>query len=132
MFEHCICGSKKSLAACCGRFLNGTEQAKTPEQLMRSRYSAYALGQHGQYLLRTWFPATAGGLNVEDLSQRDREWTRLEVLAKQQRGDQGFVEFKAWYRDQNGLEQFMHERSVFQRSAGRWFYVGGEVDSSQA
>ena len=132
MSQECVCGSKKTFASCCGRFLDGTQQAKTPEQLMRSRYSAYAIGNHGEYLLRTWFPATAGGLSAEQLSRRDHDWTRLEVLAKQQRGDQGFVEFNAWYRDSSGQERLMHEKSVFQRSVGRWFYVGGEVDSPLA
>lgn len=132
MPEHCVCGSKKPFTACCDRFLSGSMEAKTPEQLMRSRYSAYAMGHQGQYLLRTWFPATAGGLTAEQLSQRDRDWIRLEVLTKQQSGDQGFVEFNAWYRDRHGHERCMHEKSVFQRSAGRWFYVGGEIDSPTA
>ena len=66
--EPCICGSKKAFGACCARFLSGEQQAKTPEQLMRSRYSAYALGNHGEYLLRTWFPPTARGLSAAILS----------------------------------------------------------------
>ncbi|MEE4144556.1 MAG: YchJ family metal-binding protein [Halieaceae bacterium] len=132
MTDNCPCGSNKTFEACCGRFLCTGKQASTPEQLMRSRYSAYALGGHGDYLLRTWFPATARGLTAQTLSRRDCEWTRLEVLAKQQRGDKGMVEFRAHYRDAGGREQVMHEVSVFQRLAGRWLYVGGEVDSSPA
>jgi SEC-C motif-containing protein len=99
---------------------------------MRSRYSAFALGGHGDYLLRTWFPATAGGLTAQALSQRDCEWLGLEILARQQQGDQGMVEFRARYRDGGGREQVMHEKSVFQRLAGRWLYVGGEINSSPA
>jgi SEC-C motif-containing protein len=132
MDNHCICCSKKPFADCCARFLGGTQQARTPEQLMRSRYSAYALGGHGDYLLRTWFPATAAGLTARELSQRSCEWLRLEILAKQQHGDKGLVEFRARYRDDKGQEQVMHEKSVFQRSGGRWFYVGGEVSSAPA
>ena len=64
------------------------------------------------------------------LSTRDREWTKLEVMAKQQKGDQGFVEFKAWYRDDQDAEHVMHEKSVFQRVGARWLYIGGEVNSS--
>ena len=130
MAELCACGSKKPFKQCCARFLEGRQQAKTPEQLMRSRYTAYALGNRGEYLLRTWFPATAGGLTAEMLSRRGHQWLRLEVLAKRQSGDKGFVEFNAWYRDGDGREQVLHEKSVFQRSGGRWLYVGGEVDSS--
>jgi SEC-C motif-containing protein len=97
---------------------------------MRSRYSAYALGDHGDYLLRTWFPATARGLTSEQLSQRNYDWLGLEIIAKEQKGDQGHVEFRASFRDENGIHQVMHEKSVFQRIAGSWLYVGGEVSSS--
>ena len=130
MTEPCICGSKKAFEACCARFLSGAQQAKTPEQLMRSRYSAYALGNHGEYLLRTWFPPTAGGLTAEMLSRRSSAWLQLTVLGKQQQGDKGFVEFEAHFRDAEGVEQVMHEKSVFQRSGGRWLYVGGEVSTT--
>jgi len=132
MDKLCLCGSNKPFDACCGRFLGGAEQARTPEQLMRSRYCAYALGGHGEYLLRTWFPATARGLTAPELSQSSGEWLQLDVLARHQRGDKGFVEFRARYRDSDGREQVMHEKSVFQRSAGRWLYVGGEVSSAPA
>jgi SEC-C motif-containing protein len=132
MSDNCLCGSNKVFDACCGRFLHAGQLAATPEQLMRSRYCAYALGGHGDYLLRTWFPATAGGLTAEALSQRDCRWIGLTVLAKQQRGDKGMVEFRARYHDSDGQERVMHEKSVFQRIAGRWLYVGGEVNSSTA
>lgn len=100
---------------------------------MRSRYSAYALGGYGDYLLRTWFPATAQGLSAIELSQRSCEWMKLEVLSKSQQGDDGIVEFKAWYRNPDesssaeGPLALQHEKSVFKRVAGRWFYIGGEI-----
>jgi len=131
MDKSCVCGSNKGFEKCCGRFLCGGQQPKTPEQLMRSRYSAYALGDHGDYLLRTWFPATARGLNEEALSRRSCDWTRLEILAKSQDGDRGLVEFNAWFRQGGGEEKLLHEKSVFQRMGGRWFYVGGEVSSPE-
>ncbi len=66
MTNYCICGSGKLFEKCYSPLLNGTRRAKTPEQLMRSRYSAYALGNYGDYLLETWFPATAKGLTAKD------------------------------------------------------------------
>jgi SEC-C motif-containing protein len=126
----CICGSGKSFGKCCARFLSGEQRPRTPEQLMRSRYSAYALGDQGEYLLESWFPATARGLTAAALSRRSCDWIRLEILSKSQQGDEGFVEFNAWFRGQNGEEEVLHEKSVFQRVAGRWFYVGGEVHST--
>ena len=97
---------------------------------MRSRYSAYTLGGHGDYLLETWFPATAKGLTAEELSLRTCDWNELEVLNKSQKGDQGTVEFNAWFDNDQGDKQVLHEKSVFQRINGRWLYVGGEVDST--
>lgn len=94
---------------------------------MRSRYSAYALGDHGQYLLDSWFPATAAGMTAESLSEKNLHWCGLEILDKSQQGDDGMVEFKARYKTESGDLQFMHEKSVFKRIAGRWLYVGGEV-----
>lgn len=129
MNKSCICGSGKLFNKCCGRFLNQQQNAKTPEQLMRSRYSAYALGGYGEYLLKTWLPSMAQGLNVIDLSQKSNEWIRLDVLDKSQQGDNGMVEFKAYYlRDDN--EDCMHEKSIFKRIAGQWLYVGGEIADS--
>lgn len=132
MSDSCICCSNKPFDKCCGRFLSGEQQAKTPEQLMRSRYSSYALGNYGEYLLATWFSATSAGLTAESLSEKKIEWVKLEVLSKSQLGDKGSVEFNACYResDSNNI-QVMHEVSVFQRSSGRWLYVGGEVSNNK-
>jgi SEC-C motif-containing protein len=49
----CVCDSQKPYAHCCQPFLSGCKQTKTPVQLMRSRFSAFALGGYGSYLLRT-------------------------------------------------------------------------------
>tara|TARA_R110001592_G_scaffold363402_1_gene688336 strand:- start:43151 stop:43585 length:435 start_codon:yes stop_codon:yes gene_type:complete len=130
MTDLCTCNRKKPFDKCCGRFLTGELNAKTPEQLMRSRYSAYALGGYGDYLLATWFSATSAGLNAKDLSQKTVEWVKLEVLSSNQNGDKATVEFNAFfYEPDNPNVQIMHEISVFQRTSGRWLYVGGEVST---
>jgi SEC-C motif-containing protein len=125
--DHCPCGHKKTFKQCCGRFLSGDQHAKTPEQLMRSRYSAYALGGYGDYLIETWFPVTAASLDVADLSEQTHDWFRLEVLNKSQSGDNGEVEFKAYYRNKDGSSSYMHESSTFKRNRGHWYYVGAKV-----
>lgn len=133
--QACPCGKAKQFQQCCGRFIAQGQQAKTAEQLMRSRYSAYALGGYGEYLLKTWYPATAKSLTVAQLSIKELEWCGLELIAKAQRGNQASVEFKAWYlSDEQDAEiyqgqrcKYLHERSAFTRVAGRWFYVGGEI-----
>ncbi len=94
---------------------------------MRSRFSAYCLGGFGNYLLDTWFPATAKDLSAIELSTKTCDWQRLEVLNKSQTGDEGFVEFNAWFLE-GDEEKVLHEKSVFSRVQGRWLYVGGEVN----
>ncbi|MCG8533702.1 MAG: SEC-C domain-containing protein [Pseudomonadales bacterium] len=125
--QDCPCGSKKQFKQCCGRFLDQGQQAKTPEQLMRSRFSAYALGGYGKYLLQTWLPATAPDLNEVELSVPDVQWQQLQIVDKSQKGDDGTVEFKAHFINKQGEPEVMHEKSVFKRIAGRWLYIGGEV-----
>lgn len=128
--SNCPCGKPKLFEQCCGQYINGEEKPKTAEQLMRSRYSAYALGGQGQYLLDTWFPITARGLSAEELSIKSRDFQRLDVLNKSQQDDEATVEFKAFYsisKNSSKLET-LHEISEFRRIAGKWLYVGGQVE----
>ena len=76
--EPCPCGSGREFAACCAPFIQGTARAQTAEQLMRSRYVAYAMGAE-DYLLRTWHPSTRPaslGLSVAGAVQ----WLGLKIL----------------------------------------------------
>lgn len=127
--KSCICGRSKPFHECCERFLSGKQHAKTPEQLMRSRYSAYALGSYGGYLMSTWLPATAQGLSAAELSEKTLDWQGLKVISSSQKGDKGVVEFEAWFRKSPHSEEMevMHEISEFVRVNSRWFYVGGRV-----
>ncbi|WP_107771200.1 YchJ family protein [Nocardioides sediminis] len=110
----CPCCSGEAYDACCGPLHRGTAQAATPEQLMRSRFAAYALGDV-DHVFRTWHPRT----RPDDLSPDPRlTWTRLEVLDAT--GDE--VEFRAHYETSAG-PGVLHERSVFERRGGRWVYV---------
>lgn len=52
----CPCGSGLLLSECCGRYHNGVA-APDAVSLMRSRYSAFALGLEA-YLLATWHAST--------------------------------------------------------------------------
>jgi SEC-C motif-containing protein len=98
--------------------------APTAERLMRSRYSAFAVGDVG-YLLATWHARTRPpSLGLDP----DVEWRRLEILGVTAGGaqdDEGTVEFIAHYWDaarrQRGQQ---HEDSAFVREDGQWFYVG--------
>ncbi len=116
----CPCGRPESYAACCGRFHAGTAAAPTAEALMRSRYSAFVVGDAG-YLLRTWHPGTRP--ERLDLDPRTR-WTGLEILGATDGSafhSTGTVTFRASYRGGS-----LHERSRFERVDGAWVYVDGD------
>ena len=132
MSELCICGSGKPGERCCDRFLLGGSAAKTPEQLMRSRYAAYAKGGFGAYLLETWEVGHRPNLSSLELSKVDNKWLNLNVLSKSQKGDQGLVEFKAYFKNETGDTECHHEKSIFQRIGGLWFYVRGEIIANES
>lgn len=89
---------------------------------MRSRYSAYALGL-ADYLLATWYPATAPG----ELELSPVKWLGLNVRHAEVTGDAGIVEFVARCRALGGKAQRLHEISRFLREGGRWFYIDGQI-----
>ncbi|MDW7598315.1 MAG: YchJ family metal-binding protein [Nitrosomonadaceae bacterium] len=54
----CPCGNaNKEYTDCCAGYLKGCKDPTTAEALMRSRYTAYTLGNE-DYLLSTWHPST--------------------------------------------------------------------------
>jgi SEC-C motif-containing protein len=120
----CPCGAPLPLHQCCGRVHAGTAPAATAEALMRSRYSAFALGDRA-YLLRSWHPTTRPTDLTLDPGQR---WTHLEILSTTGGGllhADGTVEFRAHYRTADGRPGSMHETSRFVRENGHWVYVDG-------
>lgn len=119
----CPCCSSKSYNICCGPFLNRSATAKTAKQLMRSRYSAYALGGHGDYLLETWHPDSAGGLTAESLSAKTLNWQGLRILDFSQNGNESMVEFEARFVDGDSSPGLHHETSRFVRLNGKWLYL---------
>ncbi|PPK93113.1 SEC-C motif-containing protein [Kineococcus xinjiangensis] len=117
----CPCGLGDPYAVCCGRLHAGEAQAATAELLMRSRFSAFAVGD-GPYLLRTWHPSTRPAELDPD---PDVSWVRLDVLGGSGGGfldAEGVVEFRASYRSAEG-RGVLHERSRFVKEGGRWLYV---------
>ncbi len=99
-------------------------------QLVRARFCAYKLGAgtHREFLLRTWHPAAHGRINLTDLTNDSYvEWKSLDIVIAQQKGDKGGVEFKARYSERGGPDKIHHERSLFVRVKGVWYYVEGAV-----
>ena len=122
--RQCACGSAQSFDACCGQWLDGLamgRHASSPEILMRSRYSAYVLGDIA-YLMATWHPSTAPG----ELELPPTQWVSLRILHVEQSLEAGVVEFLAIYKV-NGKAAKMHEVSRFSFENGRWLYIDGQI-----
>ncbi|QZT38545.1 SEC-C domain-containing protein [Halosquirtibacter xylanolyticus] len=121
----CVCGKVEDYNSCCGRFISRKEKANSPEALMRSRYTAFSLGEV-EYILdteRLAKPNTLAGLKqwCENIT-----YTKLEVISSKEEGEKGEVRFKAYYKE--GFEQtILEERSQFIKEADQWLYVSGDA-----
>jgi len=119
--KKCPCGGGK-YAKCCEPFHTGTKLPRTPEELMRSHYSAYARGLT-EYVRSSWHPSTLPeGLTLED----NPEWLQLQIIATGSHGNRGYVHFKAYFQVDDDIG-VMEEQSHFVREQGRWYYLEGEV-----
>ncbi|MEV5962450.1 YchJ family metal-binding protein [Kribbella sp. NPDC051952] len=117
MAKRCPCGLGATYDDCCGSLHEGHTSATTAEQLMRSRYTAFVVGDTA-YLLRTWHSTTRPPkLRLSD----NIRWTGLEILGSTGGSafhSDGTVEFRASYA--GGSQQ---ENSRFARENGEWMYV---------
>ncbi|MBE08671.1 MAG: hypothetical protein CMM35_00045 [Rhodospirillaceae bacterium] len=122
----CPCGSGAVIEVCCGPIVDGKVLALTAEALMRSRYTAFVLGDL-VHIERT-YAQEKRELGKTSSFERDIEWVKLEILDKVGGGKEaatGIVEFAAHYQ-LNGRKGVHHERSNFRRDRGCWVYVDGE------
>ncbi|ABV87663.1 YchJ family protein [Shewanella pealeana] len=121
----CPCCSGLSYQSCCQPFHLKTQIAQNPEQLMRSRFSAFYLNKFA-YLIETHHPDFLNGLTEQNLAQEPLpDWLGLEVKSASEDGNQGRVTFQAWYQLDNELDA-IHECSDFIKLEGKWFYTKGE------
>ena len=127
----CFCGLDKDFDACCGLIISGRKRAGTPEELMRSRYSAYVIGD-GEYLVKS---ASKENRFVDDIPliiefSKNVVWLKLDILHVEQEIDKGIVEFKAYYLEKEEIV-LLHERSDFVKNDGIWEYDKGEFINSK-
>ncbi|MDF2443724.1 MAG: motif domain protein [Subtercola sp.] len=123
--ERCPCLSGNPYGECCRPFHTGAQSPPTAERLMRSRYSAFVVGD-AAYLLASWHPSTRPAAAELSLDPAQR-WYRLDIVNRTGGGmlDQtGTVEFVARYR--LGTERSeLRETSTFEKLGGKWFYLAG-------
>ena len=126
----CICGIGESTETHCLPIIKGEQQAATAEALMRSRYTAYVLGEV-DYILDSLHPDNRNDVdrNATEAWSKKATWKGLEIVSTEAGSptDQaGKVEFIARF-EIAGVPQVHHERADFKRSGSRWYFVDGET-----
>lgn len=129
----CPCGSGQESTLCCTPFLELRQAAPTAEALMRARYSAY-VSRNIDFVMNTTLPSSRSDSDIAAMKAwaEQSEWESLEVIATSKGSEndqQGEVEFIARYRLQ-GIAQQHHEKSLFVKEDGLWFFKDGDVVSS--
>ncbi len=130
MIKLCPCGSKKDYQECCQITHNSHSLVCSPEQLMRSRYSAHVLN-NVEYVIQTYHPSCKAESQRSSITESvDLNWCQLEIIdsskcCENEQGIlQGFVEFIAYYREEDKLYT-LHERSRFLYQNELWYYIDG-------
>jgi SEC-C motif-containing protein len=131
MSRPCPCESKLTYDRCCEPYITGKKAPDTAEKLMRSRFSAYAMGR-ADYLAATTAPEEREKLDVEELGRYCRavKCISLRVLETEagKPGDEtGIVVFHAKLLI-NGKRMLHREKSRFVREEGKWVYLDGETN----
>jgi len=130
MSQPCPCSSKLMFDRCCEPYLTGRAVPATAEQLMRSRFSAYALAKP-DYLAATTAAEERAKLDLDELGRYCKavRCIALKILATEAGGpaDQtGVVTFHAKLLI-NGKRMLHWEKSRFVREQDRWVYLDGET-----
>ena len=121
---NCPCGSKKSYLSCCGLYIEHKDLPKTAEQLMRSRFCAYALNNI-DYIYETMRGTPRQGFSKKQVEVNNAhiKWQTLTILNV----NDDTVEFEASYINEVGQARNMREKSLFKQKNNRWFYIGVET-----
>lgn len=129
--ESCPCGSLKKYKKCCKPFHDKITFPKTALELMKSRYSAFAV-VNSDYIIFTTHQ------NNPDFTTDLKSWTndilnfckntrfeKLEILEFIDDEVQSFVTFKATlFQNENDISFI--EKSRFLKVEGIWLYVDGK------
>jgi SEC-C motif-containing protein len=127
----CPCGTGKPYSACCQPFHSGTLPDSALE-LMRSRYSAYALCLPA-YIIATTHPANPHFNShlaqwTQDISEfcKHTEFKKLQILDAEEKDSLATVTFTA-YLIQNKKDASFTEKSSFEKVNGKWLYLNGQL-----
>jgi len=120
----CYCCSSLPYEKCCEPYLTGKSLPSSAEQLMRSRFSAYATANF-DYILKTYSKDKQQSLSTDALksSADGATWFALQINATP---SEDTVEFTAYYFENKAMYQ-LHESSRFIKEDGAWRYHDGEL-----
>lgn len=127
----CPCESQQTYESCCLPIHQHHQNAHTPEQLMRARYSAHVKGLV-DFVVATYHPSCEAEKERDAIADSiASDWCGLEVVstAPGEHHDEGFVTFKAYFSAEQGRSTqtlCLEERSRFVRENGLWYYIDGE------
>ena len=118
--DKCPCCSRLLYENCCLPLISNQKKAQNPEQLMRSRYSAYAKVEI-DYLINTTHVSTRKYFSRKEIENwaTTNKWIKLDVL----NSSESTVEFNAHFIEGLNSPQIHHERSNFVLENGIWYYV---------
>lgn len=127
----CPCFSKKSYTNCCQKF-HEASLPSTVIELMRSRYSAYALTK-SNYIIETTHPKSPyfeknrahWKKGIEEFS-RNTKFIDLKIEAF----GENWVHFIAYLR-QKGIDFELNEKSHFIKDEGKWLYYSGDFQENK-
>lgn len=136
---NCYCGNHQLFEQCCFLIINGIKEAETPEQLMRSRYSAYAT-KNAQYIYQTYALKSQKRQSIEEIKNwaEQTQWLNLTIEQTKECFKENFkaiknnnsplptVTFCALYIHNKSFCQ-MSEISRFTLENNLWRYLDGEI-----
>lgn len=130
MSDECPCKSGLEFEQCCEPYLSGAKKPPTAEALMRSRYSAYALGTV-EYLYQTSGPRVRKEFDADGSRKWSKAavWTGIEIIEVVEGGiddESGNIEFVAHYKVKES-DFNHHELAEFAKVNGEWRFMDGKI-----
>lgn len=132
--QACPCQNDHLYKVCCYPFHIGERQPQNPLELMKSRYSAYAM-KLSDYIMDTTHPKNpqyetdrAHWKAQIDQFCYQTIFLNLEILSYSHNHYEGYVTFRASL-EQKGQDVSFEEKSHFVYENSQWMYLNGQVKS---
>lgn len=134
--QPCPCNPEVFYKDCCYPFHYDEREARSPLELMKSRYSAYAM-QLSDYIIETTHLKNPHYLKDKSKWKKSINDTysgvlfkKLEILEYSQNDLEGYVTFKA-NLEKLGQDISFQERSRFIFENSKWYYLDGVLNANK-